>query len=68
LKPSSERNRQTHPGISGHNLFPILLFAPHLAASAKKKPNLLDRPMRNRDRGLSGSQFKMRDTPTLKLK
>lgn len=68
LKPSADWNRETYPSFHCDNFLPVLLLAPHLTAPAEKEPNLLDRPMRDSNRSLPGSQLEVHETSPGELK
>src|SRR5689334_6679063 len=59
LKRRAQRNRHADSGKHGHDLFVVARLPPHLAPPAQEVPDLLDRPVADRDRRLTRGQLEV---------
>ncbi len=67
LEVGPYRDRDTHVCFDWYHLLMIGQLPPHFTSPIQEEPDLLHGSMRNRDRSLTGAEFKMRETPTIQV-
>src|SRR5207237_6599367 len=67
LKRGPQWNRDADSRRYGHHFFDVARLSPHLATAAQEVPDLLDRPVTDRDRSLTGRQLKVGEATALDM-